>query len=285
MLRDFTDAVLALLERHLALRLDQAWVDVAVAGSVLFLVLLSLLTALLRLSAGWRKGRQTLERVDAAADDTPQVTLQEAAARAVSAATSPLNLRAQEATPPRQPPQPTKEGATRPSVSAPSSPMPPPQIREPTTTASGGDRVPTPAPAAPSPEPARPRPALTVQQRKDLALALRDAILAKIVEGGWFKDGADPLTYRFNRVSLTRMQFEILMELPSPGGAPRSTHALHITVDGRKKLNLEWGGGKADAAARVRFLSPGDWTAAITSWNFADNRPPVVTPQRARKRA
>lgn len=284
MLRDFTDAVLALLERHLALRLDQAWVDVAVAGSVLFLVLLSLLTAFLRLSAAWRKGRQTLERVDAAADVTPQVTPQEATARAVTAATSPVNPRAPE-TPPRQPPQPTKERATRPSVSPPSSRMPPPQMREPTTTASGGDRVPTPAPAAPSPEPARPRPALTVQQRKDLALALRDAVLAKIAEGGWFKDGADPLTYRFNRVSLTRMQFEILMELPSPGGAPRSTHALHITVDGRKKLNLEWGGAKADAAARVRFLSPGDWTAAITSWNFADNRPPLVTPQPARKRA
>lgn len=283
MLREFTDAVLALLERHTAFRLDPAWVDVAVAGSVLFLVLLSLLTAIVRLRARLRQ-----------------------AAGAAVRALSPVNAAPREpATPLVQTPAPSKPTpeATMhplPAAAPPSRPLPPagaPHSAASITPAPRGeDSAPSsntqtgraatpqrPVSAPTLPASATP-PALTAQQRKNLALAVRNAVLAKIAEGGWFKDGAEPLTYRFNRVSLTRMQFEILLELPSPGGSPRSGHALHVTVDGRKKLNLEWGTG-ADAAARVRFLSPGDWTAAITSWNFADNRPPVVTARPTRKRA
>lgn len=283
MLREFTDAVLALLERHTALRLDPAWVDVAVAGSVLVLVLLSLLTAIVRLRARLRQ-----------------------AAGAAVRALSPVNPAPREpATPLVQTPAPSKPTPEAmmhplPAAAPPSRPLPPavaphtagsitPAPRREdsapsSNTQTGRAATPQPPVSAPTLPASAPPPALTAQQRKDLALAMRDAVLAKIAEGGWFKDGAEPLTYRFNRVSLTRMQFEILLELPSPGGSPRSRHALHVTVDGRKKLNLEWGAG-VDAAARVRFLSPGDWTAAITSWNFADNRPPVVTLRPARKRA
>ncbi len=281
MLREFTDAVLALLERHTALRPDPAWVDVAVAGSALFLVLLSLITGIAKL-------RARLRRVPAAQkskpDAPPAVSALAAAmmapppAPAPRAHTAPTATARETAVP--ETPVGTATPAAEPKLSAqPSAPGDSTPARredhaaKPNVPDVKRDTKPETAP-----------PALTAQQRKDLALALRDAVLAKVAEGGWFKDGAEPLTYRFNRVSLTRMQYEILLELPSPGGAPRAGHALHVTVDGRKKLNLEWGTG-ANAAARVRFLSPGDWTTAITSWNFADNRPPVVTPQPARKRA
>lgn len=284
MLRDFTDAVLALLERHTALRLDPAWVDVAVAGSVLFLVLLSLVTAVVRLRARLRQATaaavRALRPVQAAPLEpaTPLVKTP-----APPATVEPIQRPVAPAAPPARPPPAGAPKTARSISAAPrredSVPPSRPETRRAAATAPPG-----PAPTLPA---SAPQPALTAQQRKDLALAVRDAVLAKVAEGGWFKDGAEPLTYRFNRVSLTRMQFEILLELPSPGGSPRSGHALHVTVDGRKKLNLEWGTGSgsgAGSAARVRFLSPGDWTAAITSWNFADNRPPLVTPV-ARKRA
>lgn len=285
MLREFTDAVLALLERHTALRLDPAWVDVAVAGSVLFLVLLSLVTAIVRLRARLRQAAaatvRALTPVQAAPPEpatplvktlAPSKPTPEPIQRPVAPAAPPSRL------PPAGAPQTARSisAAPRREDSVPPSST---ETRRAAATAPPGPAQTLPASAPP--------PALTAQQRKDLALAVRDAVLAKVAEGGWFKDGAEPLTYRFNRVSLTRMQFEILLELPSPGGSPRSGHALHVTVDGRKKLNLEWGTGSgpgAGSAARVRFLSPGDWTAAITSWNFADNRPPLVTPV-ARKRA
>lgn len=283
MLREFTDAVLALLERHMALRLDPAWVDVAVAGSVLFLVLLSLVTAIARLRAGVRKARQVRSRET----ETVHASPPEAAAHP---AITPPGFEAVQRAPqpvPERTQRPLRSDAPQTARSIPTTMRREdraPSKQETEIAAAAAATVPAPSPTAPA---SPPPPALTAQQRRDLALALRDAVLARIAEGGWFKDGAEPLTYRFNRVSLTRMQFEILLELPSPGGAPRAAHALHIRVDGRKKLNLEWGAdgsGAMDAAARVRFLSPGDWTAAITSWQFDGRRTPVASPP-ARKRA
>jgi hypothetical protein len=296
MLREFTDAVLALLERHTALRLDPAWVDVAVAGSVLFLVLLSLVTAIARLRAGVRNARQVRSR--AAEAEAVYASPPAPAAHVAVTASAPEKVQRAPETMPQHIKRPLPAAA--PPSRAPLRSGAPKTARSIGTVARREDRAPSkpesemaatvatvPATASAPETASPPPPALTAQQRKDLALALRDAVLARITEGGWFKDGAEPLTYRFNRVSLTRMQFEILLELPSPGGTPRAAHALHIRVDGRKKLNLEWGAdasGAVDAAARVRFLSPGDWTAAITSWQFDGRRTPVASPP-ARKRA
>lgn len=271
MLREFTDAALALLERHTALRLDPAWVDAAVLASVFVLLLLSVVSVLMRLRALLRRAPTATAAPSPKPDASPAVSALAAAMMAPPPAPA-AQPRAAATAPAREPPP----RAAAPSAE-PKQPAPPPAAREESALARR-EESPAHTPAAPEKPEAAP---LTAQQRKDLALALRDAVLGKVAEGGWFKDGATPLTYRFNRVSLTRMQFEILLELPSPGGSPRAAHALHITVDGRKKLNLEW---SADTAARVRFLSPGDWTTAITAWNFADNRPPVMTPL-ARKRA
>ena len=266
MLREFTDAALALLERHTALRIDPAWADAAVAGSVLILVLLSLVSAIGRLRAGLRKRPPAVPHVPAPSQPPPPHTIsapvQTLAATVAPAPRAPPARTAPSQTP-RQPAPAARPAAT---VTQP--------VQENSAHAAREDRAPPKSEAAAASSTPEPAP-LTPQQRKDLALALRDAVLAKVAEGGWFKDGAEPLTYRFNRVSLTRMQFEILLELPSPGGEPRSAHALHIRVDGRKKLNLEWG---ADGAARLRFLSPGDWTATIVSWQFDGTRRTPAAP-------
>lgn len=270
MLREFTDAVLALLERHTAVRLEPAWVDAAVVASMLVLVLLSFVSVLMRL-------RDLLRRPSAAHTLAPPREKPLAASSLAAAMMSPPPASATA--------QPRAAASTAPANEAP--PRAAARPPEPKLTAPPAARVESTlthrdeSKTQPSSAPQRGEPApLTAQQRRDLALAIRDAVMSKVAEGGWFKDGAAPLTYRFNRVSLTRMQFEILLELPAPGGAPRAAHALHITVNGRKKLNLEW---SADAPARVRFLSPGEWTAAITSWNFADNRPPIAETKTRRR--
>ena len=112
--------------------------------------------------------------------------------------------------------------------------------------------------------------------RKLVALRVRDAVMEKFVEGGWFRE--DPKTrhsYIFRKTSYTHAQFEITLETPYRDPKQRGAYALHIRVDGRKKLNLEWRAGSEPA---LRYLSAGDWVEVITLWKFAGPRraPPLA---------
>ncbi|MEZ5899219.1 MAG: hypothetical protein R3D51_06955 [Hyphomicrobiaceae bacterium] len=128
----------------------------------------------------------------------------------------------------------------------------------------------------PGQQPAQPRKGRTAETpsgtklRKLLALRVRDAVMEKFVEGGWFRE--DPKsrhTYFFRKTSYTRAQFEITLETPYRDPKQREAYALHIRVDGRKKLNLEW---RAGAEPNLRYLNTGDWVEAVTAWKFAGPR-------------
>ncbi len=137
------------------------------------------------------------------------------------------------------------------------------------------DNEPTPHQPVPQPNRAAQTPTGT-KLRKLVALRVRDAVMEKFVEGGWFRE--DPKTrhtYIFRKTSYTHAQFEITLETPYRDPKQRGAYALHIRVDGRKKLNLEWRAGSEPA---LRYLSAGDWVEVITLWKFAGPRraPPLA---------
>ncbi len=114
------------------------------------------------------------------------------------------------------------------------------------------------------------------QLRKLVALRVRDTVMEKFVEGGWFKeDQKTRHLYVFNRKSTNKLQIEIDLETPYRDPALRGKYTLHVWVDGKKKLNLEWCKG---AEPNLRFLNAGDWVDAVTNWKFAGARkaPPVA---------
>lgn len=128
-------------------------------------------------------------------------------------------------------------------------------------------------PPAPTPTSSIPKPSRTSQGptesklRKQLAMRVRDAVMVKFTDGGWFReDPKAPHTFLMRRISDTRRQFEITIEAPGSDPSNADIFALHIRVDGRKKLNLVW---SKNGEPALRYLSVGDWVEVITSWAFA----------------
>lgn len=110
------------------------------------------------------------------------------------------------------------------------------------------------------------------QLRKLVALRVRDSVMEKFIEGGWFKeDGKTRHLYVLNRTSTTRLQVEIDLQTPYSDPRQRGSYTLHVWVDGRKKLNLEWRSG---AEPNLRYLNAGDWVDIVTNWKFHNNRRP-----------
>lgn len=112
--------------------------------------------------------------------------------------------------------------------------------------------------------------------RKLVALRVRDAVMEKFVEGGWFKeDDKIRHLYVFKKSATNRMLFEVDLETPYRDPRQRGAYTLHVWVDGKKKLNLEWRNG---TEPNLRHLNAGDWVDIVTSWKFAGPRRAAPVP-------
>lgn len=241
-LREFTGPAAELLEKYAGLRLDPMWSTAVVGASLLLLAAFTIRGVYRWLRRNFRNG------VRALALDRPGVV--ETIAQDVKGIEYGLHDVQQ---------SPGVRLATHPD----------PGIDE--SKIDFNDN----APAPPQPQP---RSDVTAQKpmgpklRKQLALRVRDAVMEKFREGGWFREQPQARqTYVFRKTSHTRAQFEFTLETPTfdtLDGEPaqRDAYALHIRVDGRKKLNLAW---RADGEPALRYLSVGDWVDVVTNWKFA----------------
>lgn len=123
---------------------------------------------------------------------------------------------------------------------------------------------------SPAPPPAPAITATGTKLRKLVALRVRDSVMEKFVEGGWFKEDEKVRhVYQFKKNSTNRMLIEMELETPYRDEKQRPCYVLQIWVDDKKKMNLEWSVGND---ANLRYLNAGDWVEALTNWKFLGPR-------------
>lgn len=244
LLREFTEPLTQLLAKYANIHIDPLWTDVAVGASLLLFLMLGVKSSYL-----WFR-RTFFNDIRALPED--QLAMVNIIAQDVNGIKRDLHevqesLRASIAT---QLDKVVDQIKVSYNDNEPTPQQPAPPINQSTLTPTG------------------------TKLRKLVALRVRDAVMEKFVEGGWFKeDQKTRHLYVFNRRSTTKHQIEIDLETPYRDPSLKGKYTLHVWLDGKKKLNLEWSKG---AEPNLRFLNAGDWVDVVTNWKFAG--PKKATP-------
>ncbi len=237
LLREFTEPLTQLLAKYANIHVDPVWSDAIVGASLLFFLLLALKSSYL-----WFR-RTFFNDIRALPED--QLAMVNIIAHDVNGIKRDLHdvqesLRASFAT---QLDKVVDQIKINYNDNEPTPQQPAPPVNQSTLTPTG------------------------TKLRKLVALRVRDTVMEKFVEGGWFKEDPNARhVYVFNRKSTNRLLIRIDLQTPYRDPALKGQYTLNVWVDGKKKLNLEWRSG---AEPNLRFLNAGDWVDVVTNWKFA----------------